>query len=202
MIALIDIGLGNIRSVSWALEFLKVEHSLTSDPKELSAAQKLIFPGVGHFGAAARKLKESGLREHLRELVLDRKKPILGICLGMQLFAKCSEEGGDEQGLGLLDSTVRRMEAERLGLRLPHIGWNDVAANDLLMFRNIPTESCFYFVHSYDLRPNGSLPVATCSYGKPFVAAVEYGNIYGTQFHPEKSQTVGLQLLANFVGDD
>lgn len=198
MTTVINIKIGNIASVSRALKYLKIPHAVTSDPKVVSQAEKLIFPGVGNFFEAVMRLKSLGLYEVLRKRVLEDEVPILGICLGMQLFATRGEEGGGCAGLNFIQGNVVYHHAKQQGLRLPHIGWNDVRADGLRIFEAIPDNSCFYFVHSYEIVPSETVKAAYSNYGVDFVAAVQKGHIIGVQFHPEKSQENGLRLLKNF----
>lgn len=198
-IGIVNIGLGNVNSVARALSKLGVVVDLVSDTSGLAAAEKIVFPGVGSYGAAVGKITESGIREAIREEVLVNHKPILGICLGMQLLGRSSEEG---EGLGLdfIPAEITRLKAREQDLSLPHIGWNDVSHGGMEMFRGIPESTAFYFVHSYAMASlQTDCKVATCDYGGTFAAAIQYGNIWGAQFHPEKSQQAGLKLLKNFI---
>jgi len=202
MIAVVDLGLGNVKSVCRALSFLKVEHLLTSKSVEIAKADRIILPGVGNFYEASDRLRKSGLFDVIRENVLNLQKPLFGICLGMQLLCDSSEEGGGSEGLGLIKGRVRKLRAEEHGLRLPHIGWNDVASGGLNVFKGVEENSCFYFVHSFEVELAEPIAYAKCNYGCDFVAAFEKANIVGCQFHPEKSQGVGLKLLSNFARQD
>jgi imidazole glycerol-phosphate synthase subunit HisH len=199
MIAVIDMKLGNVHSVCNALRFLHIEYALTSDPDRIKEANKLIFPGVGTFSEVSNRLIRSGVRDCIREEVLHNKKPILGICLGMQLLAESGEEGGYSQGLGLIKANVKKLPCNASMYRLPHIGWNDVKNKGMRIFNGIEDDSCFYFVHSYAMDLNEKCSVALCNYGVDFIAAVEKEHIVGTQFHPEKSREKGLRILKNFV---
>lgn len=200
IIAIVDYGLGNLRSVAGAVERLGYEARVTGDPAELAAADKLILPGVGAFGDGMRNLHERGLVEPLNELVLGEKKPVIGLCLGMQLLARESDEFGRNEGLGWIDATVERIPVGD-GLRVPHVGWNELyPIGESILFQNLPDEPLFYFVHSYHLRcDDPSIVKGECEYGTRMTAVVEQGNVYGTQFHPEKSQLAGLTLLGNFL---
>lgn len=199
MITVIDIHIGNITSVSRALKHLNIEHLLSDDPAVIGAADRLIFPGVGNFFEASKRLKSTGLDALLKRKVLEQKTPILGICLGMQLFATYGEEGGRSEGLDFIKGKVSYHRASGKGLRLPHIGWNEVGYGDFKVFDSIPNDSCFYFVHSFELIPSEEgIETAYSNYGVDFVAAFQKDNIIGCQFHPEKSQKVGLKLLENF----
>ena len=201
MIAIVDYGLGNLRSVSGALDRLGVDHGITREPEALAAAEKLILPGVGAFGDGMKNLRSRGLVEVLSRLVLEHHKPILGICLGFQLMGKESLEFGRHEGLGWIDGRVEKMEP-RDTLRLPHVGWNDLfQVRESPLFSGIPKSALFYYVHSYHVRCcDETIVTGECEYGVRFTAAVQQGNIFGTQFHPEKSQQWGLKVLNNFVG--
>ncbi len=199
-IAVIDYGLGNLRSVSGAIARVGHEAVVTDDPAVLDAADALVLPGVGAFGDGMRKLHQRGLVEPLDELVLGEQRPILGICLGAQLMARSSTEFGDHAGLGWIDASVEMLAVE--DLPLPHVGWNDVTlTRSSLLFSGIESEALVYFVHTYHIVCNEpSLVTSSCHYGHDFVASFEKDNIHGAQFHPEKSQSCGLKILENFVG--
>ena len=201
MIAILDYGMGNVRSVSNALAYLGLESVVTSDPAEVRAADRLILPGVGAFGDAMRHLHESGLVELLQEQVIENSKPILGICLGMQLLAGVSHEHGLHNGLGWLDAEVVRFSGTA-GLKVPHMGWNMVHLHrEHPLFAGLSVEHRdFYFVHSFHVvcRDDADV-VGTTIYGTEITVAVARGNVAGVQFHPEKSQDNGLQLLTNFA---
>ena len=199
MITIVDVQIGNIGSVTRALKYLKSKYIVTDKTEDIISASKLIFPGVGSFSEASKKLENSGLRETLQKQVLVMKKPILGICLGMQLFAKEGFEGGRNEGLGFLDASVVQMKAKDLGLRLPHMGWNELSSYQLKLLNGVKEQSCFYFVHSYEMKLNEDVPHVTTDYGSNVVAMIEKGNIFATQFHPEKSQEAGLKILRNFI---
>lgn len=193
MIALIDYDAGNIRSVSNALDRLGAEYELTSDPDRLRTASKLILPGVGATGEAMRSLSDKGLCGLIREF----RKPVLGICVGLQVMCRHSEEG-DVDCLGIFDSSVRRFP-DSAEAKVPHMGWNSLANLDGKLFRGVPGGSFVYFVHSY-YPTLCTDTVATCRHGDTlFSAALRYENFYGTQFHPEKSGSVGEAILANFL---
>ncbi len=201
MIGIIDYGLGNLRSVAGAVERLGFEWVITDNVKTLDGADKLILPGVGAYGDGMRKLNERGLVEPLSDLVLNDKKPILGICLGFQLFAKEGTEFGYHKGLGWIDTTVRSFRDGGVTAPVPHIGWNDLdICKTGTLFKDVPDDALFYYVHSYyvDGAPLTGV-TATCHYDLTFTAAIELGNIYGVQFHPEKSQRHGLTVLRNFL---
>lgn len=201
MIVLVDYGLGNIQAFANIYRRLGLPVATAKTPEQLDGARKIVLPGVGAFDWAMSKLGASGMREKLDEMVLSRGADVLGVCVGMQMMAKGSEEGS-LPGLGWIDADVVRFDTARFNQRthLPHMGWNDVevAAADSL-FRDIEGPR-YYFLHSYHVRPRSDDTVlATASYGDRFVAAVRAGNIYGTQFHPEKSHGWGISLLKNFA---
>lgn len=198
-VGIVDYGLGNLRSVAGAVERLGHEPVVTSDPEQLARVEKLLLPGVGAFGDGMRNLRERGLVEPLNELVLRRRVPVLGLCLGAQLIARRSEEFGDHEGLGWIDSDVCRIPAN--GVRVPHVGWNELhRTGECLLFEGLDEQPLFYFVHSFYLQPDDPAVVkAECVYGVRMPAVIQKDNIYGTQFHPEKSQLAGLTLLGNFL---
>ncbi len=200
MVTIIDYGMGNVASVKNALSFLGVNSIISNQAKDLEQATHLILPGVGAFGDGMDRLKEFNLAEMLEKEVLEKKKPFLGICLGMQLLAEEGEEGGLHRGLGWIKGKVRRFNIDQKKFRIPHVGWNDVSIkNSSVLFQNIDPK-IFYFVHSYFLVPEDpEIVAATCKYGEEFTAAVQKDNIFGAQFHPEKSQKSGLALLKNFI---
>ncbi len=197
-IAILDYGMGNLRSVEKALEHVGVTATITDDPGEVRAADGLVLPGVGAFPRAMQRIAELGLDE----LIAERRRegvPILGICLGLQLLFETSSELGGAAGLGLLDGPVGELEAE--GLKVPHIGWEPVRwERDSRLAEGIPSGTPFYFVHSFAPRPSGEELLGTAVYGERFACAAERGNVFGVQFHPEKSSAAGLRLLANFAG--
>lgn len=200
-IAIIDYGMGNLFSVRKVLESLGVNVEITNDPEKILAADKLILPGVGHFGKAMENLKRLNLIEVLNTAVLEHKTPILGICLGMQLMAKRSEEG-DTEGLGWFDAEVVKFKVkDQLHFKVPHVGWNRIQVNTLSkLMSNIDDETEFYFVHSYYMKlKDPAETLNTTVYEEAFTSAVEKGNIFGVQYHPEKSHDVGEVVLANFV---
>ncbi len=193
MIAIIDYDAGNICSVKNALERLGASYVLTADPAAIKAADKVILPGVGNAAEAMGSLEATGLTGLIRSL----RQPVLGICVGLQLMCRSSEEGPVE-GLGLLDCRIRRFPAQA-DAKVPHMGWNQIGNLDSKLFREVPEGSYVYFVHSYypDLCPD---TIATCHHGGIlFSAALRWENFYGTQFHPEKSGGVGSQILQNFL---
>ena len=198
MIAIIDYDAGNIKSVEKALIALGQEVVLTRDPKVLERADKLVLPGVGNFGVCMDNLKKFGLAPVIRELT-EEKKPLLGICVGLQLLFEGSEESSGVEGLGILPGKILRIPAAP-GLKIPHMGWNSIhLQNNGKLFRGIPEQSYVYFVHSYYLKAaDPSMVTATTQYGVTIDASVEQGNVFATQFHPEKSSRVGLQILKNY----
>ncbi len=198
-VAVIDYGLGNVQSVIGAIEKLGFDAVLTNDHERLTQSDILILPGVGAFGDGMKHLEKNNLIDILNKLVLVDKKPILGICLGMHLFATKGYEFGEYKGLGWIEASVQKFEIP-VEFKLPHVGWNDISIlRDSELFSKIE-EKLFYFVHSYHFVPkNEKVILATCNYGIPFVASVNQANIYGTQFHPEKSQKEGLLVLKNFL---
>lgn len=195
---IVDYGAGNLNSVQKAFQALGVETAITADPKVVARASALILPGVGAFGAAVKSLREGGLAEVLGEKI-SGNTPFLGICLGLQLLFDCSEEG-PAQGLGLLGGQVKRFPSS-LALKVPHMGWNQVHRNgESRLLAGTEEGEYYYFVHSYYLEAdNREHVVGQCEYGMPFDAVVERGNLFATQFHPEKSGRAGLQVLKNFV---
>ncbi|MBR3040822.1 MAG: imidazole glycerol phosphate synthase subunit HisH [Lachnospiraceae bacterium] len=199
MIAIIDYDAGNMKSVEKALAFLGADYVVTRDPALLEKADKLILPGVGAFGDAMKALDGFGLTDVIKNLVKNGK-PILGICLGMQLLFDESEESPNVRGLSLLPGKIVRFSSE-YGLKIPQIGWNSLDfPKKTKLFEGINTGSYVYFVHSYYLKAEKEEVVAaTCEYGNFVHAAVEWENIYGCQFHPEKSSDVGLKILKNYI---
>lgn len=201
MIAIVDYGLGNLGSVKNMLRKLGAPSVITGKPEELTQATALILPGVGHFDTGMKNLRAAGLDQVLGTQVLEKKVPILGICLGVQLFARKSEEG-TEPGLGWIAADVKRFTfPEGKALPVPHMGWNEVEWSDSKLLAGATHgEARFYFVHSYHVVPDDPADVAaTATYGSNFVAAIAHGNIMGAQFHPEKSHRFGMALLRNWV---
>lgn len=202
-VVIVDYGMGNLWSVRSALQFLGHEPEVSGDPRVVAAAHTLILPGVGSFRRAMETLETRHLAEAIREAVLVRGRKILGICLGMQISAGSGTEDGGTKGLGLFPGKVERFGRAELGaLKLPHIGFNAVAAPPTSrLYKGITGPADFYFVHSYRLGADHLPPAdfGLCRYGSEFVASYEHGNIFATQFHPEKSQTNGLILLRNFL---
>lgn len=199
MITIVDYGMGNLRSVQKAFERVGTAAVIASKPREVAAAEQLVLPGVGAFRDAIAELR----RKDLVKPVLDHiagDKPFLGICLGLQLLFDVSFEGGEYEGLGVVPGEVKRFP-ESPGFKVPHMGWNRLKQNgNRPIFHEIPPEAHFYFVHSYYVAPNDhSVVAATTDYIVPFVSAISRENLVAVQFHPEKSQRYGLQLLKNFA---
>jgi imidazole glycerol-phosphate synthase subunit HisH len=199
-VTVIDYGLGNIQAFMHVYDRLNIEAEVASTPDEIARAKRLILPGVGSFDWAVTRLNQSGLRETLDDVVLGGKRPVLGVCVGMQMMAERSDEGS-EPGLGWIDAEVRDMA--RLNNRsapLPHMGWNDVEAIETdTLFYGIEVPR-YYFLHSFYMQPRSEADnLATAVYGNRFTAAIRRGNIFGTQFHPEKSHQWGISLLRNFA---
>ena len=202
MIAIVDYGVGNIFSLYSSFKYIGAEVVLTSDPDEIKKADKIILPGVGAFADAAKKLRDSGLADVVVEEVKNGK-PLLGICLGMQMLFERSFEYGEHKGLGLIKGDIVSMEGVvPANYKIPHIGWNglhfpkDKAKSDI--FKYINENDCVYFVHSYFGANCDESVIATTEYGAELTAAVAYKNVYGVQFHPEKSGEVGLKILKAF----
>jgi imidazole glycerol-phosphate synthase subunit HisH len=198
MISIVDYGMGNLRSVHKALEKLGNEAQLVSTAREIGAAERLIVPGVGAFGDAMKGLAARGLIEPIRAYARTGR-PVLGICLGMQIMFEESEEDPGVEGLGIVPGNVVRFRTREL--KVPHMGWNslEVSAGSRLL-AGLDQAPHVYFVHSYFVAPRrAAVAAATTEYGGKFVAAIESGNIMGTQFHPEKSQDTGLRILTNFA---
>lgn len=196
-VALLDYGMGNLHSVGKALEVAGADVTTTSKPDGLDRAEALVLPGVGAFPRAMERLADLGLdRATLRAVAEGR--PLLGICLGLQLLFEYSEEQGGSQGLGILPGRVTGLEAD--GLKVPHIGWARVDwTGDSSLNADIPNGEAFYFVHSFVVQPDPADRLASATYGSPFTCAAGREGIYGVQFHPEKSSEAGLRLLSNFV---
>jgi imidazole glycerol-phosphate synthase subunit HisH len=198
-VILIDAGTGNLRSVQKALESVGANVERTEDPKKVSTGKRIILPGVGAFGDFMSGLRQRGLEDAVRDIV-KRNIPLLGICVGMQAFFEIGEEMGEHKGLGLLEGKVARF-AESLSVKIPHTGWNQVEVqNDSSLFNGIGSGAYVYFNHSYYCQPkNSSDVIARTNYGLSYSCAVRRENVFGVQFHPEKSQAVGLQILKNFL---
>jgi len=201
-VAIIDYGVGNLGSVRRALARLDAEAVITDRPAQLAGADRIILPGVGSFSDGMARLGAHGWVEEIQRQVRESGKPLLGLCLGMQLLASRGREGGDTPGLGFVAGDVVRLDTIGCRLRIPHVGWNTItrSGGDHGLLAGIPDGTDFYFVHSYAFAPANSGHVwAATDYGVPVVAAVGTGHVFGTQFHPEKSSKAGLRLLRNFL---
>ncbi|ADD69547.1 imidazole glycerol phosphate synthase, glutamine amidotransferase subunit [Denitrovibrio acetiphilus DSM 12809] len=202
MISVIDYEVGNLRSVEKALQSLGYDAKITSDPEDIRKSDRVILPGVGAFGDCRRELKESGLEESVVEFVATGR-PVLGICVGMQMLFEKDYEFGEHDGFGYFKGSVRKFPDEivKQGMKIPQIGWNQVIKKfEHPLLEGINTGDYFYFVHSYRaMSENPDAEALTCVYGEEFTAMVIKGNIAATQFHPEKSQKLGLHLLNNFA---
>lgn len=205
MIAIVDYGMGNLRSVSKALEYLGRRPEVTRDPAVIARAERVILPGVGAFGAAMDNLRKFGLVEVIQD-VASSGKPLLGICLGMQLLLDESAEKGQHSGLGIIPGRVIRFvkdisnNLDTHQLKIPHMGWNSIELrNPSPLLEQVADGSMVYFVHSYYACPPTDAVAATTSHGTDFCSVITRGNVFATQFHPEKSGAVGLQMLRNFA---
>jgi imidazole glycerol-phosphate synthase subunit HisH len=202
MITIIDYGAGNVKSVQNMLKKIGVASILTKDVTEIENATKLILPGVGHFDYGMQQLKQSGLIDALNKKVMEEKTPLLGICLGAQMLGNKSEEG-TEKGLGWIDMDIVKFDATLLPphLKIPHMNWNEInIKKSSPILNDLNNESRFYFVHSYHMKPKHNEDIlCTSNYGYEFVSGVQKDNIWGMQFHPEKSHKFGMQLLTNFA---
>lgn len=198
-LVIVDYGMGNLKSVTSAIRYLGYDDiSLSNEFSVLQSADKLILPGVGNYARAMSKINELNLTSRIRQLVLDEKKPILGICLGMQLMGHSSTESGFNTGLGLIDGVIEAFVSKEL--KIPHVGYNQVIpCNDSRLYSGIHAKPDYYFTHSFRMTSEADIGKTTCIYGEQFVASFESNNIAGVQFHPELSQTNGLQLLKNFI---
>jgi len=211
LIAVIDYGMGNLRSVEKALEVSGAKTRITSKPSDIEKAGKIVFPGVGAFGEAMRELKRLRLVEPIKDAIAEGK-PFLGLCLGLQLLFEKSEEAPGVRGLCVLKGEVKKFRVSCIGfresktiLKVPHMGWNNIKRSTIYdprstILKDVPSGSYMYFVHSYYVKPKDkSAILTTTDYGIKFVSGVAKDNIYGFQFHPEKSQELGLRILKNFV---
>lgn len=199
-VVIIDYGMGNIRSILNKVNRAGFEGIIAAETNSILSATKLILPGVGHFLNGMKKLQESKLIDILDKKVQIDKTPILGICLGMQLMTKFSEEG-NTKGLGWIDADTVKFQLTDIRHKIPHMGWNSIERKkDSLLLKDIPDKSNFYFVHSYHVKCNQTWDILTTTfYGYEFVSAIQKDNIYGTQFHPEKSHECGERMLNNFL---
>lgn len=200
MVAIIDYGVGNLRSVEKAFHFIGSEAAITSDKEKILNADRVVLPGVGAFADAMERLEQAGMVEVVKN-VISSGKPFLGICLGMQLLFDYSEEGGEKvKGLGILKGSIKQLPRD-MGLKVPHMGWNSIKIDSgCPLFKGLPVNPYVYFVHSYYLTAEEKKDViATTDYGIDFDVAVGPDRVFATQFHPEKSGDIGLQILKNFV---
>ncbi|MBI2113117.1 MAG: imidazole glycerol phosphate synthase subunit HisH [Candidatus Wildermuthbacteria bacterium] len=203
MIAVVDYNMGNLQSVVNAFLLLGEEVIATQQKEDLAKAKAIVLPGVGAFGDGMKNLERIGILPALEEEVLGKRKPFLGICLGMQLLAYTGTEYGSHAGLGWVKGVTDRINLSDNSYKIPHMGWNNVKiAKQNGLFKDIQQDEVYYFVHSYSLIPDASeknAVTSTCFHGKDIVSSIEKGNIFGVQFHPEKSQGAGLKLLENFI---
>jgi len=200
MIGILDYGLGNVMAFSNIYKRLNIPACIITDANKIDSMEKLILPGVGSFDWAIERLNSSSMRDALEESVLEKKTPILGVCVGMQMMATGSDEGSTN-GLGWIDARVKHFsKLSNISLDLPHMGWNDVETHhEHPLFKNLQKEAIFYFLHSYYFQENNKSQIlATSNYGGIYTSCVFKDNIYGVQFHPEKSHQWGIQLLKNF----
>ena len=204
MVGIIDYKMGNLLSVFNALEYLGEEPVICTSPGQLHNVEKIILPGVGAFGDCINTLIRTGFSDALHEAVIINKKPILGICLGMQVMARYGYESGGHNGLGWFDAEVILIEPDDTSLHIPHVGWNNITySNTNALFDNIPENADVYFAHSFYMKCDNKSDIsAVCDYSMEITAAVNKDNIFATQFHPEKSQDIGLRILDNFLSFD
>ncbi len=199
-VGIIDYGMGNLRSVQKAFEFLGYKAEIITSAKEILSSEKLVLPGVGAFADAIEVIRAIELDKAIKE-ALERDKPFLGICLGMQLLFDVSFENGEYEGLGILPGEIRSLKEVAPNEKIPHIGWNSLDfVNESVLFKGLPQPSYTYFVHSYFLKTSAPIVTATTFYGNNIQVAVEKNNIFACQFHPEKSGKIGLKILDNFGG--
>jgi len=200
MTTIINYNLGNPKSIKNMLAYLGIESRISANHEDIASAERLILPGVGHFQHGMEQLELLGLVEVLKNEVLENKKPILGICLGMQLLTKHSAEG-NRAGLGFVDAQTKKFELQDANLKVPHMGWNEVSwQKESALLASIAEKPRYYFVHSYFVECNQKDDVlGTTHYGQDFVAAFQHESIIGMQFHPEKSHRFGMELLQNFT---
>lgn len=200
-VGIVNYGMGNIGSIRRALEDLGSDVFVAEHPSALFNANRIVLPGVGAFAEAMGRLHDEGWSDALDRLVREQGRPLIGICLGMQLLASSGDEGGPNPGLNFIPGEVKRLDVLGCTLRIPHVGWNDITANlDDPLFAHIPQNTDFYFVHSFAfVLNNNRFCIAETHYGISVVAAVRRNHVFGTQFHPEKSSKAGRQLLRNFL---
>lgn len=202
MIGIVNYGSGNLMAIANIYKNLNIDHKIVSEPEELASCDKLILPGVGSFDYNMSMMNKSGLRKSLDSMVLEKKTPVLGICLGLQIMAESSEEG-ELEGLGWIKAKVVKFDEKKIQVKpkVPHMGWNSIEVkNAPELFENVDPDVGFYFIHSYFIQvEDESNIMTTTEYGENFVSAVCKGNIFATQYHPEKSHSNGIQLLKNFA---
>lgn len=199
-VGVVDYQAGNVRSIVNALEHLGAGVQRVARADEMQACTHVLLPGVGAFGFCAQQLRGSGLLPALQEWVLERQRPLLGICVGMQLLAESSDELGEQQGIGWGGGHVRRLQPVDAGIRVPHVGWNNVRFDEAFGEFEAGAEADFYFDHSYAYRmPTLARRVAACTHGETFSAVIRRGQLVAAQFHPEKSQTAGMRFLRSFL---
>jgi len=201
-IAIIDYGMGNLRSVANAFNAIGYLASIVQNPNDLSQASHIVLPGVGAFGDGMKNLRLSGWLDVLEREIIEKRKPFLGICLGMQLLATMGTEHGLYEGLNWISGTVKKIESNDPQIRVPHVGWNDVLfLKKSGLYKDLEDSQAFYFVHSYvlDIKDKSSVVSGLTGHGIEFISSIEKDNIYATQFHPEKSQKIGLKVLENFI---
>ena len=200
-VLIVDYGMGNLGSIACFFQECGADIKVSDDPRDLMTAEKIVLPGVGSFGAGINNLVSRGFANVLREEVLEKKIPLLGVCLGMHLLADTGSEGGNHKGLGIIPGRVEKLEIKKQDELIPHVGWNEISIKrDNVIFDDIPNNSDFYFVHSFHFVPKKSENIlTTTSYCGGFVSSINSGNIFGVQFHPEKSVPWGFKLIKNFL---
>tara|TARA_X000000368_G_C22998228_1_gene697699 strand:+ start:612 stop:1229 length:618 start_codon:yes stop_codon:yes gene_type:complete len=200
-ICIIDYGLGNLASIFNAIKQVEKNVKVTNEAKEIENSTHLVLPGVGSFNAGMEGLAKRNLIKILSNEVLNKKKPFLGICLGMQLLSSASDESKGVEGLSWIDGKVVKIDSENKSIKIPHMGWNEVKiSNNSKLYINVKNDSSFYFVHSFHFVPKDKTIISgTCEHGTKLVASIEKDNIFATQFHPEKSHDIGTELLINFL---
>ena len=201
-IAIIDYEMGNLRSVANAFDAIGYGASIVQNPNDLSQFSHIVLPGVGAFGDGMKNLRSSGWIDVLEREIIEKRKPFLGICLGMQLLATMGTEHGLYEGLNWISGTVKKIESNDPQIRVPHVGWNDVLfLKKSGLYKDLEDSQAFYFLHSYvlDIKDKSSVVSGLTSHGIEFISSIEKDNIYATQFHPEKSQKIGLKVLENFI---